>query len=265
MIKITNISKNTISKFLILWAILGGVYYIALAVATDALPPRIQGLSNIVLPFSILFALFVAAIATSRSKEDETVNNVFQNNIQIGVYGAVVVILLYIASVIFYPSNVVTSDELADALNKAELTVEQKNQVLKLLQQQDYVTNKELQDVGLNDIQIEQVIKIVKSETPSITPAPEPIPNSACYIQPQKKYATVSIRKAPDASYENAVGYLARGENIKVIGVALVGNDYWWKVDINHGIGSVEGWVIAWTVDINNPDACNQVERITWP
>ena len=264
MINFNNISTKSIIKFVFLWLILSGIYVVALSAATQALPRRIGWATESIYPLSILFALIASFIAVYRGSENETIDQAFKSSALIGAFGAGVLVIVYMVSIFLFPSDVVTTNQLESALINAGLSEEQKQKVLKLLEQ-DYVTTEELQNAGLNPTQIQQVIEIIKTGTPSITPAPEPIPDSMCYIRPMARYATVSIRREPDTSYENAVGYLARGENIRVIGLAYVGNDIWWKVEINHGVGSVEGWVIGWAVDTSNQDSCNKVPRVEPP
>jgi len=262
---LNKISSKNIIKFIVLWIILSGVYVVALSAAAQALPKGIEWMSELVFPLSLLFALIVSFVAISRGRENQTIDQAFKNSAIIGAYGAGVLVVIYMFTVFLIPADAVTSSQLERALSGAGLTDAQRQEVLELLEQQDYVTTEELQQVGLTETQIEQIIEIVRRETADVRPATQPDTDSLCYIGPKAQYASVTIRREPYTNYENAVGYLARGEQVKVIGYTFVDNSLWWKVEINHGIGTVQGWVIHWPVEVSSQTVCDNLPRVTTP
>lgn len=263
-----NSAKQIVIKFFALWVTLSTSYYIALAVATDALPSRVNWITDWVMPTSILVALGAALIATSHGRQVRTINQVVKHGAKIGAYGAGLIIVIFVLSVLLSPRDTISSGELLQALNDAPLTPAQKQEIIKVLEKQHYISEDELKGMGLNDIQIQQTIEIVKNELSKVTPTPtlsdaELVSNTSCYIEPKAGYTTVTIRQEPDTHYHNAIGYLARGEKVKVTGYAIINNqEGWWRVEINHGLNPVQGWVRDWPVAVNDQVQCNNVPRI---
>jgi hypothetical protein len=273
MINLTAIPKQNIYKFIVLWVLLSATYYLALGVVAQAIPKRIEWILDSILPASILVALAVSFMAIERSNQTETADDLFKGNAKFGLYGAVILVVIYMISTFVSPI-IVTQNQLRDALNHAELTEIQKQEITKILENENVVTTEELQKIGLNNTQIEQVVNlvsklgyvrqqevvaIVRTETANMATATAIALQSTCYVEPKNQYASVSIRHEPKVNVDNAIAYLARGEKVKVIGQTMVGHDLWWKIELSHGVGSVQGWVTSWPVDMSNEVACNNV------
>jgi hypothetical protein len=270
---ISTLPQKNISKFFFLWIALSATYYLALSVVANAVPKRIDWIVDSILPAAILIALGVSMNAIAKSTTTQTADELFKENMKFSIYGAVALVIIYMISTIVSPT-IVTKDQLRNALDNAELTEAQRQEIITILETENFVSMEELQRIGLNDTQIDQVVSIVsnlgyiresdvvgivRTETANMATATAIAVESTCFIEASPEYASVGVRQSPNNNVDNAIAYLARGERVMAVGKTVVNGELWWKVKLSHGNGSVEGWVIDWPVDQSNEVACNNV------
>ena len=270
--------KFRLVSFFSLWLISSTAYMIALGALMDTVPPRLEWISKIILPATLVMGFFAAVVSSKRNQGTATTIETIAKDGVVTIVGAAILIVLYAISIIVSPNVYATETEIATMLAETGLNPVQVYQIEQILLRQGYITLDDIKTIGLNPQQIrdmedllneqgyvknEQVVEIVKTQNALVATQTAVAKETTCFVEPELNYNTVAIRQSPspDASY---VGCLVQGENLHVIGHngGRVNQDRWWLVEVKHGDSvTVYGWVASWVVKEINELECVKVTQ----
>lgn len=238
---------------------------------SDEIPENIYSIFNTSVVILILFSIILNLISYNKK------NDIYAYWKCSGIFLASVCVyflLIYmIISVI--PRDIVTMKDITEILERAQLNDNQVKQVHKILEDGKYITQQDIQTIGLNDEQIKQikefgfvdkddVVDISRTEIAAYVTmmASEVTPEASnCFIEGYTRFSTVTIRKRPTIT-SSAVGYVMPGDRYHVIGHdgGEINIDRWWLIELQKVNDVKYGWVSSPYVKEINPGDCMQLQ-----
>jgi hypothetical protein len=260
--------------FLSLWLINFMIYIVTLGAIFQFIPSELEWLTKAAFYTCIFVSFAASAYSIYKHKREgkyfETPIAI-ADSLKITVIGTAIIIILYASSFFFSPPHYVTESEVNDkisALRSEFLTVGlndiQITQMLKVLRDGRYVTEDELPD-GLTEQQKAQVMQIINSSLAPFSATLTAIPSSSCYLTLKDTAESVYIRDNA-AKSSKVVDYLEINDVALVMGHdGGYPNNGWWYIEVTHHGETNKGWIISNWVELKNEKDCSQIIQIATP
>lgn len=271
--KVLSRIKNEYVRFLVIWIGSGVVYVMIYGLVSNAMPPRLDWISEYAMGIAFLAGFVTASISIREGSSQKTLRQILFNDSIITLLVGATLFLAYLLSFMVAPERYVTQDRLQEILSTTGLSPAQVQQVRVMIDAQSAVSRDDLNNLGLTDTQRNQVwsilqangyttkedvVKIVRTEAVSMVTQTAIAIAAACQVTPE--IGAVNVRRYPKPDGE-LIGALALGEEIHVIGSngGRINQDLWWQVELNHGSKSVIGWVASWVVKEIHETECQRI------
>ena len=143
-----NLKKNLNPfRFFSLWLISSTAYMIALGALMDTVPPRLEWISKIILPSTLVAGFFASIVSSKKNKGNATTLETIAKDVIVTLIGAAILIALYAVSIIVSPNVYATESEIATMLAETDLNPIQVHQIEQILERQGYITLSRLRKV----------------------------------------------------------------------------------------------------------------------